>query len=74
MRVTASALAGMFDAVRVVNPTESDALLSPPRPRLMATTARVQTVLRESGLLTAPLPLEPIFEWPVGVDSGACRG
>ena len=74
MRVTPAALTGMLDVVRVVNPSESDALLGPPRPRLMATTARIQTVLLESGLLTQPLPLEPIFRWPVGVDQAACRG
>ena len=42
----------MLNVVRVVNPSESAALLGPPRPRLLATTARIQTVLVESGLLT----------------------
>jgi NitT/TauT family transport system substrate-binding protein len=74
MKVTPDVLAGMFDVVRVVSPSESDALLGPPRPRLMATTARIQTVLVESGLLTQPLQLEPIFRWPARVDQAACRG
>jgi NitT/TauT family transport system substrate-binding protein len=74
MKVTPDSLATMYGVVRVVNPSESDALLSPPRPRLMATTARIQTVLVESGLLAQPLPLDPIFRWPVGVEPDACRG
>jgi NitT/TauT family transport system substrate-binding protein len=74
MNVTPDVLAGMFNVVRVVSPSESDALLGPPRPRLMATTARIQTVLVESGLLTRPLQLEPIFRWPTGVDQAPCRG
>jgi hypothetical protein len=40
----------------------------------MATTARIQTVLVESGLLAQPLPLDPIFRWPAGVEPDACRG
>ena len=74
MKVTPDALAAMLNVVRVVNPSESDALLSLPRPRLLATTARIQSVLVESGLLTNPIPLEPIFRWPAEVDQGACRG
>jgi NitT/TauT family transport system substrate-binding protein len=74
MKLTPAALASMYNVVRVVNPSESDDLLGPPRPRLMATTARIQSVLLESGVLAQPLPLEPIFRWPDGVDQAACRG
>ena len=74
MKVTPDVLAGMLNVVRVVNPSESDALLGLPRPRLLATAARVQSVLVESGLLTSPTPLEPIFRWPSGIDQSACRG
>lgn len=74
MKVTPDVLARMLNVVRVVNPSESDALLGPPRPRLLATTARIQSVLVESGLLASPTPLEPIFRWPARIDQGACRG
>jgi ABC-type nitrate/sulfonate/bicarbonate transport system substrate-binding protein len=74
MKVTPEVLGRMLDVVRIVRPSESDALLGPPRPRLKATTARIQTVLLESGLLTQPLPLDPIFRWPVGIDQASCRG
>lgn len=74
MKVSPDALASMLNVVRVVNPSESDALLGPPRPRLLATTAHIQTALLESGLLTQSIPLQPIFRWPAGVDQGACRG
>lgn len=74
MKVSPDALAGMLNVVRVVNPSESDALLGLPRPRLHATAARLQSVLVESGLLAGPIPLEPIFRWPAEVDPGACRG
>jgi len=74
MRITPEALGTMLDRVRLITPSESDALLGPPRPRLMTTAARIQAVLLESGLLTRSQPLEPIFSWPVGVNQFACRG
>jgi NitT/TauT family transport system substrate-binding protein len=74
MNVTSSELEAMLSVVRLVKPSESEALLGPPRPRLMATTARIQSVLLESGLLSRPLTLDPIFRWPVGIDQTACRG
>jgi NitT/TauT family transport system substrate-binding protein len=74
MGVTPDALDGMLEIVRLVNPPESDALLGPPRPRLMATAARIQSVLLEVGLMRQPLSLEPIFRWPVEVEPSACRG
>jgi hypothetical protein len=74
MKVSPDALTSMLNVVRVVNPSESDTLLGPPRPRLLATTAHIQAVLLESGLLTQSIPLQPIFRWPAGVDQGACRG
>jgi NitT/TauT family transport system substrate-binding protein len=73
MRVTPGALGAMLGVVRLVKPSESDALLGPPRPRLMSTAARIQSVLLESGLLSKPLSLDPIFRWPVGVDQAVCR-
>jgi NitT/TauT family transport system substrate-binding protein len=74
MNVTPDALAAMLDVVRLIKPSESDALLGPPRPRLMATAARIQLVLLESGLLSTSLSLDPIFRWPVGVEQATCRG
>jgi NitT/TauT family transport system substrate-binding protein len=74
MRITPDALTAMLDVVRLVNPSESDALLGPPRPRLMATTARIQSFLIESDLLSHTLALDPLFRWPVHVDQAACRG
>jgi len=74
MRVSTDTLNGMLDIVRIVNPSESDALLGPPRPRLMATAARIQSVLLEAGLMPQPLSLEPLFRWPVEVAASACRG
>ena len=74
MRITPATLAAMLDGVRLITPSESDALLGPPRPRLMTTAARIQAVLLESGLVTRSQPLEPIFSWPVGVNQSACRG
>ena len=74
MKVTPETLGTMLDVVRLIKPSESDALLGPPRPRLMATAARIQAVLLDSGVLTKSISLEPIFRWPVGVDQSACRG
>jgi NitT/TauT family transport system substrate-binding protein len=74
MQVTPESLGTMLDVVRLVTRSESDALLGPPRPQLMATAARIQSMLLDSGLLTQPLSLDPIFRWPVGVDQFACRG
>jgi NitT/TauT family transport system substrate-binding protein len=74
MQLTVDALDAMLEVVRLVTPSESDALLGPPRPRLMATAARIHSVLLEAGLLAEPLSLEPIFRWPIGVDPAACRG
>lgn len=74
MEVTPETLGTMLDVVRLVRPSESDALLGPPRPQLMATAARIQAVLLESGLMTRALSLDPIFRWPVGVNQSACRG
>ena len=58
----------------VVNPSESDALLGPPRPRLLATTARIQTVLLESGLLTQSIPLAADLQMAGRRRSGAPAG
>jgi NitT/TauT family transport system substrate-binding protein len=74
MRITPEVLAGMLNVVRVVSPSESSTLLDLPRPRLMVTTARLQTVLLEFGLLAQPVPLQPLFRWPAAVEQGACRG
>jgi len=74
MKVTPRTLDTMLDVVRLIRPSESDALLGPPRPRLMVTAARIQAVLVDSRVLTKSLPLEPIFRWPVGVNQSACRG
>ena len=73
MRVTPDTLDAMLGVVRLVTPSESDELLRPPRPRLLVTAARIQSILLESGLLAQPLLLDPIFRWPVGVDQAACR-
>jgi NitT/TauT family transport system substrate-binding protein len=74
MKVTSGALAEMLAVVRLVTPTESHALLAAPRPQLLATTARIQTTLIESGLMTSSIDLDPLFKWPAGVDQAACRG
>lgn len=74
MRITPEAMTSMLDVVRLVSPSESDALLGPPRPRLMATTARIQSFLIASDLLSQTLPLDPLFRWPVDVDQASCRG
>jgi NitT/TauT family transport system substrate-binding protein len=74
MNIPAEALAAMLKTVRLVTASESAALLGPPRPRLEATAARIQSFLVEFGLLSQPLSLDPIFRWPVGVDPMACRG
>jgi NitT/TauT family transport system substrate-binding protein len=74
LKVTPAQLGAMLDTVRLINPSESDALLGPPRPRLAATAARIQSVLIESGLLGDSFSLDPIFRWPVNVDQRACRG
>lgn len=74
MRVTLAQVDAMLGAVRLVNASESNALLGPPRPQLMATAAGIQSVLLESGLLPRELSLDPIFRWPPGVDHAACRG
>jgi NitT/TauT family transport system substrate-binding protein len=74
MKVAPETLGTMLEVVRLIKPSESDALLGPPRPRLMATAMSIQSVLFESGLLSHSLPLEPIFRWPVGVDPSSCRG
>ena len=74
MRVTPDTLNGMLSSVRLVKPSESDALLGQPRPRLMTTAARIQSTLIEAGLMSGPLRLEPLFRWPIGVEQSACRG
>jgi NitT/TauT family transport system substrate-binding protein len=74
MRVTPDTLNGMLTNVRLVMPSESDALLGQPRPRLMTTAARIQSTLIEAGLMSRPLRLEPLFRWPIDVEQSACRG
>lgn len=74
MQLPADSLAQMLNLIRLVTPSESDTLLGPPRPRLMATAAQIQSVLLDAGLLAQPLMLDPIFRWPVGIDQTACRG
>jgi NitT/TauT family transport system substrate-binding protein len=74
MKITSQTLGTMLDAVHLITPSESDALLGPPRPRLMATAVTIQSALLESGLLSQSQSLEPIFRWPVGVEHSACRG
>jgi NitT/TauT family transport system substrate-binding protein len=74
MKVTPESLGAMLDAVRLITRSDSDSLLGPPRPRLMATAARIQSHLLDFGLLTHPLALDPIFRWPVGVNQSTCRG
>ena len=61
MRVTTDTLNGMLGMVRLVKPSESDALLGPPRPRLMTTAAQIQSVLLEAGLMAQPLT-RPAFQ------------
>ena len=55
MEVTPETLGAMLDVVRLVRASESDVLLGPPRPQLMATAARIQAVLLEPGLVTRAL-------------------
>jgi NitT/TauT family transport system substrate-binding protein len=74
MRVTPESLGRMLEVVRLVGPSESQALLGEPTPRLRATTARIQTALVEAGVLPAALPLDPIFRWPASVVQSDCRG
>jgi NitT/TauT family transport system substrate-binding protein len=74
MQITPEALMEMLDVVRIVSPSESEELLGPPRPRLMATTARIQSFLIESDLLPQTLALDTLFRWPAGVEQAACRG
>jgi NitT/TauT family transport system substrate-binding protein len=74
MNITPEALVAMLDVVRPVKASESAALLGPPRPRLEATAARMQSVLLESGSISRPQSLDPIFRWPPGIDQSACRG
>jgi NitT/TauT family transport system substrate-binding protein len=74
MKVTPETLGQMLEVVRLITPSESDALLGSPRPRLMATAARIQSLLLDSGVLTRALSLDPIFSWPAGVNQSACRG
>ncbi len=74
MKITPDSLAGMLNVVRPVRPSESAALLGPPRPRLEATAARIQSVLVDAGHVSRPLSLHPIFRWPTGVDQAPCRG
>ena len=74
MQLPPDSLAQMLNLIRLVTPSESDTLLGPPRPRLMATAAQIQSVLLDAGLLSQPLTLDPIFRWPAGIDQAACRG
>jgi NitT/TauT family transport system substrate-binding protein len=74
MQVTTAALNHMLDLVRIVAPSESHTLLGSPRPHLLATTARIQSVLVESGLLTGSTSIDPLFRWPPAIDRAACRG
>jgi NitT/TauT family transport system substrate-binding protein len=74
MKITPESLTAMLDVVRPVRASESAALLGPPRPRLEATAARIQSVLVDSGLVSRPLSLDPIFRWPARVDQSVCRG
>jgi NitT/TauT family transport system substrate-binding protein len=74
MKVTPESLETMLDAVRLITRSDSDSLLGPPRPRLMATAARIQSHLLDAGLLSHSFALDPIFRWPVGVNQSTCRG
>jgi NitT/TauT family transport system substrate-binding protein len=74
MKITPESFAAMLTVVRPVKPSESAALLGPPRPRLAATAARIQSVLLDSGLASSQLSLDPIFRWPVAADPSTCRG
>ena len=63
----------MLERVRVLSLAESREWLGEPRPKLLATLARLQTELLDAGLLPAATPLEPMFRWPSAADS-VCRG
>jgi NitT/TauT family transport system substrate-binding protein len=70
---TTAGLEGMFERLRVISLSESREWLDAPRPQLVATLARLQRELLESGLLTAATPFEPLFHWPSTLDSSSCR-
>jgi NitT/TauT family transport system substrate-binding protein len=63
----------MLERVRVLSLAESREWLGAPKPKLLATLARLQTELLDAGLLPSATPLEPMFRWPSAADS-VCRG
>jgi NitT/TauT family transport system substrate-binding protein len=71
---SADGLARMFERVRVLSLAESGEWLGVPKPKLLATLARLQTDLIEAGLLPAPAPLAPMLQWPSADGTSACRG
>ena len=65
---------GVRRGERVVDYHQLTVRLPPETVRLLATAARIQGALVDAGLLPNPIPLAPIFAWPVSVDSTSCRG
>ncbi len=63
----------MLERVRVLSLAESREWLGVPKPKLLATLARLQTELLNAGLLPTATPLEPMFRWPSALES-VCRG
>ena len=63
----------MLERVRVLSLAESGEWLGVPKPKLLATLARLQTELLNAGLLPTATPLEPMFRWPSALES-VCRG
>ncbi len=64
----------MLERVRLLSLTESHEWLGVPKPKLLATLARLQSDLLDAGLLSAPASLEPMLQWPPMLGPTACRG
>jgi hypothetical protein len=64
----------MLERVRVLSLSESREWLGVPKPKLLATLARLQSDLLDAGLLPAPTALEPMLRWPATLGGSACRG
>ena len=73
VRTSDEGLDRMLERVRMLSLAESREWLGVPKPKLLATLARLQTELLDAGLLPAPTPLEPILRWPSAFES-VCRG
>jgi NitT/TauT family transport system substrate-binding protein len=64
----------MLERVRVLSLSESREWLGVPKPKLLATLARLQSELLDAGLLPAPTALEPMLRWPATHGTSVCRG